>query len=183
MSGYLDATERQTLLLAARDALEACVERRTPHPGPEDRSGRLGELGACFVTLYLRDDLRGCIGNLEAREPLGSAVRSMTEAAALRDPRFSPVAPAELSHIRISLSVLTPLRVIHGVEEIEVGIHGLVISRGSQRGVLLPQVASERGWDRETFLDQTCLKAGLPPEAWRDPDTRVEVFSAEVFGE
>ena len=183
MDTYLTPEERQELLRVARDGLEAAVAGRPPDVHPAERTGHLAEPGACFVTLYEGGELRGCIGGLEARMPLSDCVRAMAEAAALRDPRFHPVAPAELPGIDLSLSVLTPLRRIDDPRHLEPGVHGLVVSRGHARGVLLPQVAAERDWDRETFLAQTCRKAGLPEDAWRDPATTLEVFTAEVFAE
>jgi len=106
----------------------------------------------------------------------------MAEAAAFQDPRFPPVRVDELGELEIEISVLTPLREIKDPEEIEVGKHGIMIERPPYySGLLLPQVATEYGWDRETFLEQTCIKAGLPPNAWRDPATRIYIFSAEIF--
>ncbi len=137
----------------------------------------------CFVTLHTRKgSLRGCIGTFSEREPLWMAVREMAIAAATRDPRFRPVTPDELSQCVVEISALTQAQPITP-EAIVVGTHGLLVGRGARRGVLLPQVASEHGWDAETFLDQTCLKAGLPPAAWRDGSVTIEAFSAEVFGE
>lgn len=183
MEPYLSNDERQELLRVARDGLESAVEGRPADVTAAEQAGHLAEPGACFVTLYERGELRGCIGGLEAKMPLAQCVRAMAEAAALRDPRFHPVAPAELSQIDLSLSVLTPLRRIDDPAQLQPGVHGLVVSRGDARGVLLPQVAAERDWDRETFLAQTCRKAGLPEDAWRDPSTTLEVFTAEVFAE
>jgi uncharacterized protein (TIGR00296 family) len=107
----------------------------------------------------------------------------MAAAAALRDPRFSPVSDAELGQIDLEISLLTPLEQIDDTGLIEVGRHGICVERGFNRGVLLPQVAVENRWNRDTFLNQTCLKAGLPPDAWRDDQTKIEVFEARVFGE
>jgi len=180
---YLSDAERALLLALARDALEAAVRRRPARAIPGDHAGRLGSPGACFVTLQAFGQLRGCIGSLEARLPLSEATCDMAAAAALRDPRFMPVSESELPHVRLSLSVLTPLERIADPAQVRVGEHGLVISRAERRGVLLPQVATENGWDRETFLDRTCVKAGLLPGAWREPGTNIDVFRAEVFGE
>ena len=179
----LAAAERTVLLRAARDGLETAVLSRSPAVLPEERTGRLVEPRACFVTLRIAGDLRGCVGALEARLPLAQHVREMAGAAALRDPRFPPVVAGELVHITLSLSVLTPARRVRGPGEVRVGVHGLVVSRGAARGVLLPQVAAEHGWDAPTFLAHTCAKAGLHPDAWCEPDTEIAVFSAEVFGD
>jgi len=183
MGPCLNADERRILLEAARDSLEVAVFVREPRILAEESQGQLGEPGACFVTLRASGQLRGCIGGLEARLPLCEHARTMAGAAALRDPRFPPVLAAELSRIAVSLSVLTPLRRVCDPCEVLVGEHGVVVSRGWLRGVLLPQVAVEQCWDRETFLAHTCQKAGLPPNAWRDPETVIDVFAAEVFGE
>lgn len=179
----LTAKERATLLEVARDALESAITGRPARPIPGETEGRLRDLGACFVTLRAHDgELRGCIGSLDARAPLNQVVREMTAASALRDPRFAPIGPTELRGVRISLSVLAPRRAIRDPNEVVVGRHGLAIRRGPQQGVLLPQVAVELGWSREQFLSHTCLKAGLSPDAWRQPGTTIEIFEGEVFG-
>jgi AmmeMemoRadiSam system protein A len=148
---------------------------------PGELDGRLAEPGACFVTLKSPLGLRGCIGTLEAREALGRVARAMAEGAALRDPRFPPVTVDELRYLALSVTVLMPARPFGHPSDWKLGRDGLVIGRGPQRGVLLPQVAEENGWDLETFLAHTCQKAGLPPDAWRSPDTTIEVFGAEVY--
>ncbi len=140
----------------------------------------LAPLGA-FVTLRKQGRLRGCIGHVKADKPLYHTVRECAVAAALSDPRFSPVTPQELPLIQIEISVLSELQVV-APEQIEVGRHGLYISKGPQGGLLLPQVAVEWGWEREKFLEQTCLKAGLPADAWRQ-GAIVQAFTAQVFGE
>lgn len=176
----LNDAQRATLLRLARRTVEQTVgaEPRTEVGGGEPST----EAGA-FVTLHKRGQLRGCIGSFDTTRPVASQVQEMAVAASTRDPRFSPVSRDEVDDLDIEISVLTPPLKIEDPQEIEVGQHGLIISRGFRRGVLLPQVASEHGWDRETFLAHTCQKAGLPPDAWRDPQTTIEVFAAEVFGE
>lgn len=145
-------------------------------------SERLKEPRGVFVTIKKHGELRGCIGYVRAIKPLWQAVMEMAEAAAFQDPRFPPVGPSELKDLEIEISVLTPLREIKDVKEIEVGRHGIMIERPPYySGLLLPQVATEYGWDRVTFLEQTCLKAGLPRNAWREPGTRIYVFSADIF--
>jgi AmmeMemoRadiSam system protein A len=138
-----------------------------------------------FTTLYLPDDrhrqLRGCVGYAAAIAPLYRAVAETARAAAFEDSRFLPVTKEEALKLQISLSVLSHLFPIHP-EAVEVGRHGLVISDGARRGLLLPQVSLENGWDRETFLEQTCRKAGLPLNAWRKA-AAIEAFTAEVFGD
>lgn len=134
-----------------------------------------------FTTLYLRGQLRGCVGYLAAIRPLYRAVAETARAAAFEDSRFCPVTREEAPELKISLSILSPLHPIRP-EQVEVGRHGLVISDGLRRGLLLPQVPVEHGWDRETFLEQTCRKAGLPAGAWRESG-ELEAFTAEVFGD
>ncbi len=173
--------ERKALLAATRDGLEAAVTGRPKTPVPGERDGLLGQERACFVTLYEHGQLRGCIGTLEPIAPLAESAREMARGAALRDPRFRPVTPDELPEIELSVSVLSPPRRLTSPDDFELGRDGLIVSRGTHRGVLLPQVAAERGWDFPTFVAQTCVKAGLPPDAWRDPETTVEIFSGTVY--
>lgn len=173
--------EKEGLLRLARASLTEFVERQSVI---EDTSGRakFAEPRGVFVTLRKNGELRGCIGFAEPVAPLGRAVVQAAIYAATEDPRFPPVKPAELKDIRVEVSVMTPLREITDARKVEVGRHGLVVSRGERRGLLLPQVPVENGWDRETFLEQASLKAGLPPDAWRR-GAKLFVFEAIVFGE
>ncbi|MBD3177043.1 MAG: AmmeMemoRadiSam system protein A [Armatimonadia bacterium] len=178
----LSQDERRTLLDIARRSLSEAAAGATYRP-PTDLPPTLLAPGAAFVTVRAWDgQLRGCIGQTEAVAPLAETVAQMAQAASQQDPRFPPVAPGEVDGLRVEISVLSQPEPIDPAD-IEVGRHGLVIERGVARGLLLPQVASERDWDRETFLDHTCLKAGLPAGAWREAGTRVLAFTAEVFGE
>jgi AmmeMemoRadiSam system protein A len=177
---YLDDSQRKELLGIARRALEGYVGAGRIPPG-EGAPGKLAAPGAAFVTLTKNGRLRGCIGYTEAVAPLFKVVQECAVAAATEDPRFPPVSTNELPSLRVEISVLTPLFPIRP-EEVEVGRHGLMVEQGRLRGLLLPQVPVEWGWDRETFLDQTCVKAGLPPSAWRHGAT-LRAFTAEVFGE
>lgn len=174
--------ERKALLKLARDTIAQYLKNGLRAPLPEAK-GILGEESGAFVTLHKKGQLRGCIGNMIGRGPLVETIQEMAIAAATQDPRFKRVSEDELKDIDIEISVLSPMRRIKDVNEIEVGTHGILMRRGMYQGVLLPQVATEWGWDRDTFLANTCLKAGLPTEAWRDPETVIEIFSAEVFGE
>jgi AmmeMemoRadiSam system protein A len=150
----------------------------------EEYDEELRRAAGAFVTLRTkRGDLRGCIGSIHALEPLYRAVATSAVSAAFRDPRFFPVRKEEMDLLELEISVMGPIETVSDVMQIEVGRDGLIISRARFAGLLLPQVASEYGWDRETFLDQTCLKAGLPSGSWRQADTRIEKFAAEVFGE
>jgi len=181
----LDQAARKALLKLAREAIQA---RLTGRPLPKADPAQLPESarikGACFVTLMNHGELRGCIGTMTAAGPLAEAVID-NAVSACADFRFAgqPVTAAEMEQIDLEISFLGPLRRVSRIEEIVVGRHGLLISRGGHRGVLLPQVAYERGWRRTEFLAQTCRKAGLPSDAWTQPDTNIELFEAEVFGE
>ena len=177
---YLDESQRKGLLGIARRALEGYIGAGKIPP-EEGGRGKLASPGAAFVTLTQNGRLRGCIGYTEAVAPLFKVVQECAVAAATEDPRFPPVSRKELPSLRVEISVLTPLFPIRP-EEVEVGKHGLMVAKGGMRGLLLPQVPVEWGWDRETFLDQVCVKAGLPPSAWRHGATLL-AFTAEVFGE
>ena len=181
-SEYLSAADKKELLAIARKTVEEFV-RTGKAPAFTENSDVLKRDGAAFVTLREKGDLRGCIGHVVAREPLYLCVRDMAVAAASEDPRFPPVRPEELKNIEIEVSVLTPMAPVKDPATIQVGRDGLMIRKGFRQGLLLPQVADEYGWDRETFLDHTCRKAGLPIGAWRHGHVRIERFSAEVFGE
>jgi uncharacterized protein len=172
--------DQQTLLRMAREAIEEFLHHHRLSNIPEPAEALCQPCGA-FVTLHKGKHLRGCIGYIEAARPLYATVRECAVAAAVHDPRFPPVAPREVPELHLEISVLSPLTVITP-EKIEVGRHGLLVSQGSQRGLLLPQVAMEWNWDREHFLEETCLKAGLPPDAWRH-GARIQAFTAQVFEE
>jgi len=176
--------EKKFLLKIARQTIETYArEGRKPElPSPDQVSENLRSKRGAFVTLHKKGMLRGCIGVFEGRGPLYQTVSEMAIASGWEDPRFPPLDESELKDIEIEISVLSPLRPAKP-EEIEVGKHGIYITKGFYRGVLLPQVATEYGWDRETFLAQTCIKAGLNPDAWKEPDTKIEIFSADVFSE
>jgi len=144
-------------------------------------SKTLKEQRGAFVTLNKHGSLRGCIGYIEGYKPLYEAVAEMAEAAAFRDPRFMPLTQDEWKDIEIEISVLTPLERITDINQIKAGKHGIYIKKGFYSGLLLPQVATEYGWDRKTFLEQTCRKAGLPSDAWKEEDTVIYIFSADIF--
>lgn len=174
------AAEREALLALARRAIAGAVGAPSTgeSPQPEDASR-----GGAFVSLHDRGgELRGCIGFIESDDPHPRTVRDAAIAAATRDPRFPPVRADELPGLQIEISLLTSPRPIRA-DEVECGRHGLIVSRGGRRGLLLPQVPAQFGWDREQFLAATCRKAGLPETAWRDPATTIEAFEAEVFSE
>ncbi len=171
--------ERDLLLKLAQQSIESALENRPL--SWNSPTLHLAEPRGVFTTLYLQGQLRGCVGYVLPVAPLYGAVIETARAAASQDTRFSPVTREEALELEIALSVLSPLQPILP-EQIEVGRHGLVVSLGLHRGLLLPQVPIEHGWDRETFLEQTCRKAGLPAEAWKTGAT-LEAFTAEVFSD
>ncbi len=178
----LEPEDRRTLLRIARNAISLRVGRTVEAVPDADRSRFESKCGA-FVSIHKKGTLRGCIGTFTADAPLHRTIEEMAVSASARDPRFPSVKADELEAIDIEISVLSPLKKIDDVSEIEVGRHGIYIVRGINRGVLLPQVATKCGWDRETFLKQTCLKAGLSEKSWNRPDTEIYTFTAEIFGE
>lgn len=178
----LSANEKNILLKIARDTLLAHLAQKPLPPLPKP-IGILGEKAGAFVTLHKNKQLRGCIGNMVGQGPLVKTVQDMAIEAATSDPRFPQVTLDELMDISIEISVLSPLKKIKKVDEIGVGKHGIIMTHGWNRGVLLPQVATENNWDRETFLINTCHKAGLPSNSWKNPQTVIEIFEADVFGE
>ncbi len=174
----LSEADRAALLRLARETIAAHLTGGAP-PARPTLADPHAHAGA-FVTLTVRGDLRGCIGYPGATTPLDDVVAQCAIAAATEDPRFPPVDAGELSHLEVEISVLTPIEPVADVSEIEVGRDGLVAQDGFRRGLLLPQVATEHHWDRETFLAHTCLKAGLRPDAWRT-GAKMFRFRAEVF--
>jgi len=177
----LSPQEQEKLLDIARRTIAQFLESGTVPAVEATEPGLLQERGA-FVTLKKRGQLRGCIGYLTAEGPLYLTVQRAAIAAATGDPRFPPVTPEELGDIEIEISVLSPIEPIEDVNQIEVGRHGLIIVKDRHQGVLLPQVATEEGWNREEFLRAVCRKAGLPEDAWKE-GAKLYVFTAEVFGE
>ncbi len=177
----LGSTEKRLLLALARQALIKAVK------GNESLDdfpihGVLQRPGGAFVTLHYRGRLRGCVGQLPSKDPLAAVVVHCAKSAALEDPRFEAVRIEELPGIEIELSVLSqPTDASH--HEIEPGKHGLIVSCGWKRGFLLPQVAEQFRWNAQRFLEETCVKAGLDPDAWKDADTRIQTFTAEIFSE
>jgi AmmeMemoRadiSam system protein A len=178
-SGEWSAEERQQLIQLAHSAIAAALDgcdSGVPSPSPH-----LDEVRGAFTTLYLDGHLRGCIGYPIGMHPLWKTVEETAVAAAFQDPRFYPVTRDEAPHLKVDISVLSPLFPI-APDEVVPGRHGLLVIQDNRRGLLLPQVATEHSWDRETFLAQTCLKAGLPPDAWKH-GASLHAFTAEVFGE
>ena len=171
--------ERSALLQLAHEAILAALENRDRRPF--ETTKHLSQLRGAFTTVYAQGRLRGCVGYPSAVSPLYQTVIETAQSAAFEDPRFVPVSSSEAAGLKISISVLSPVAPIRA-EDVIIGRHGLIISEGVFRGLLLPQVPVEHGWDRVTFLEQTCRKAGLPLDAWKS-GAKIEAFTAEVFGD
>jgi AmmeMemoRadiSam system protein A len=177
--GEFTSEERAVLLKLAHESILSALEGREislTAPSPH-----LSEARGAFTTIYFQSLLRGCVGYVFPVTSLYRTVAETARAAAFEDTRFSPVTREEAPDLEVSLSILSPLKAV-GPEEVEIGLHGLVIAQGGHRGLLLPQVPVEHQWDRVTFLEQTCRKAGLPPDAWKTGAT-LQAFTAEVFGD
>src|SRR5271166_564261 len=175
------AAERELLLRLAHDSIQLALAGRDRDLDLTPPSPHLAEPRGAFTTLHLQGKLRGCIGYILPVESLYKTVAATARAAAFEDPRFEPVTLADVPDLKVEISVLSVPQPIHA-DEVVVGRHGLIVSQGGHRGLLLPQVPLEWDWDRETFLAQTCLKAGLPPDAWQH-GAQLQGFTAEVFGE
>jgi len=179
---YLTKDEKEKLLKIARLSInEAVTGKKESYPDVTEQN--LIEKCGAFVTIKKHGELRGCIGYIQAIKPLYETVKDVARSAAVNDFRFNPVSKDELNELELEISVLSPLKRIYNIDEIVVGKHGLFMKRGFNSGLLLPQVATEYNWDKETFLQHTCLKAGLSPGAWKDKSTEIYIFSAEVFSE
>jgi AmmeMemoRadiSam system protein A len=176
----LSKDDKATLYAIARTAIESALSGIKPPPC-EITSDILRENRGAFVSLHLQGNLRGCIGYIQPTKPLHKTVQEMAVAAALQDPRFDPVTRSELEELDIEISVLTPMKRIENIQEIEIGKHGLYIVCGPYHGLLLPQVATSYGWDKKTFLEHTCEKAGLQKKAWQDKEAEIYIFSADIF--
>jgi AmmeMemoRadiSam system protein A len=176
----LSKKEKDYLLKIARRSIEAGVKGDTP-PEITNCPENLTAPSGVFVSIYTFRELRGCIGFIESPRSLIETVVEAAAKAALEDPRFNPLTQDEIQDIELEISVLSPLKEVKDVNEIEVGEHGIVMEQGANRGLLLPQVATEYGWNRETFLNQTARKAGLAINAWKKGDVKIYIFSAEVF--
>ena len=180
MASLSSSDERREVLRQIRSVIVTHLAGRTPAPLPG--AGALGRLAGAFVTLHVDGELRGCIGHPEADQPLATVLSRCAIAASSQDPRFPPLTVREIARAQVEVSLLGPIEAVDDVEEIDVGRHGLIVEQHGWQGLLLPQVATEHGWDRRTFLAQTCVKAGLRPDAWRT-GAKVFKFEAEVFGE
>lgn len=179
MPTRLTHDEKRQLVALAREAITSQITGCPAKTLEIALDNFLQKLG-CFVTIKVDNKLRGCIGNLISDKPLYLLVQEMAVAAATKDPRFYPMKKKDLDNFDLEISVLSPLHKIENIEEIQVGAHGIYLDKDSHRGVLLPQVAIEYGWDRTVFLNQTCIKAGLPSDGWKE-GADIYIFSAEVF--
>jgi len=180
----MNEAQKEILLKTARNTVEAVITRK-PIPKPESDDPELTANCGCFVTLKNQDQLRGCIGQFTSEMPLLELVVEMAKASATGDPRFfaDPITPDELEQLDIEISVLSPLKRTDDPLSLRLGIDGIYIKKGGASGCFLPQVATETGWSEEEFLSYCCAhKAGLAPDAWKDPSTEVYLFSADVFG-
>ncbi len=181
MSEHLTAAQQEFLLHLARETITAHLRGMKEPPAATDDPDLKGKRGA-FVTLHVDGDLRGCIGYPLPYKPLAETISEMALAAATQDNRFESIRESELERLRIEISALTLPRPIQDPAEVEVGRHGIIVSKGGRQGLLLPQVPLEYGWDRETFLRHGCQKAGLPDNEWKK-GAAIQVFEAQVFSE
>lgn len=181
----MDDTQKQTLLKVAKDTVEAVITGKTvPEVSSDDE--QLNAKCGCFVTLKNGEQLRGCIGQFTSEMPLIELVSQMAKSSATADPRFfgNPITEGELQQLDIEISVLSPLKKTDEPLSLRLGVDGIYIKSGCLSGCFLPQVATETGWNKEEFLSYCCShKAGLPADAWKQPDTEVYLFTAEIFGE
>jgi AmmeMemoRadiSam system protein A len=179
----LNKEQRKKLLSIARQSIQTYLETGKKLELEENDQLLTKEMGA-FVTLHKSGELRGCIGNLIGSKPLYLTVRDMAVEAAVGDPRFIALKLSELKDIEIEISVLSPMERVDSVDKIQLGLHGVLVKRGFNSGVFLPQVATETGWSKEEFLSYLCAhKAGLSADAWKDKATEIYTFTAEVFSE
>jgi AmmeMemoRadiSam system protein A len=179
----LTGREKDALMKIARNSVETAVRDRKMYLVGSTGFPRLEEARGAFVTLKEHGALRGCIGYITPMKSLAETVRDVAQYAALEDTRFTPVTTQELPLLEYEVSVMSPLRRVLDVKDVKVGKHGLIMKQGETEGILLPQVPVEEHWDRNTFLEETCHKAGLPPQAWKDDNTDIFMFTALVFGE
>jgi uncharacterized protein len=177
----LSKDDKRLLLEIAREAITSVVKTGKVQPRQIEAGSLLGQQG-CFVTIKQNGALRGCIGNFVSEKPLFQLVQDMAVSAATRDPRFYPMKEDDLATFQLEISVLSPLTKVSSPEEVVVGTHGVYLEKNYSRGVLLPQVPVEQKWDRETFLNQTALKAGLKRDDWKE-GADIYIFTAEIFGE
>lgn len=178
----LGKKECEKLLSIARCAIDDFLTDAKPASNEIEGTG-LNHSAGCFVTIKMDGELRGCIGNFVSDQPLYREVAQMAVAAATGDPRFYAMNHKDIDRYNLDISVLSPLEKIDDITRIEVGTHGIYLEKDGSRGVLLPQVATEHNWNRQTFLEQTCVKAGLPTDGWQFPRTDIYIFAAQIISE
>ncbi len=181
----LNHEQKVMLLKLARKTIhDDLIKDKIEGPGiPDFKDEVFSTKCGAFVTIHIKGALRGCIGYIEGVKPIPDTIVEMARASAFRDPRFLPLKADEYKGIDIEISVLSPIEEVRGISDITIGRDGLIISNSGRSGLLLPQVATENNWSLTQFLEHTCYKAGLPPDAWKWRDTKIEKFSAQVFGE
>lgn len=179
----LNHEQKIKLLKLARKTIADSLNRSFDMNEQDFSEVIFGEKCGAFVTLHIKGNLRGCIGYIEGVKNIPETVKDMALSSAFRDPRFMPLSKDEYNNIDIEISVLSPIEKVNDISEIVVGRDGLIITKGYNRGLLLPQVPVEQGWDRDTFLTHTCYKAGLPGDSWKKGGVLIEKFSAQVFSE
>jgi len=179
----LNKHEQEEILKLARNTIEQYVTKSIiPRFKSDDPA--FNQTGGAFVTIHNHGQLRGCIGTIESNEPIHKTVEEMAIESATQDPRFEPVNEDELKDIDVEVSILSPKRKVSGIDEIELGRHGVIVKKGFAAGVFLPQVAGETGWSKKEFMEHLCEgKAGLSKDAYLDPKTEIYIFEAQVFGE
>ena len=177
----LTEAECESLIQLTHASIAARINGETLPVSPAD-TPELQRCASVFVTLRIDGVLRGCKGDVSGRHPVGLAVQHSALSSAFEDPRFPPLSAPELGHISVEISVLSPMQPAQP-EDVEVGLHGLVIRAGGRVGLLLPQVATDRNWNRTQFLDAVCYKAGLPEDTWQNDDSQLSTFTAQIFGE
>ncbi len=176
---HFSAEERALMKGLVKESIESALFGRKVKP--VQVPAKLKEKMGAFVCLKTHGELKGCIGHIKGFLPLDETIKEMARQAAFHDPRFPPLDESEWKDTEIEISVLTPMQKIDDIKEIEVGVHGIYVEKGLDTGLLLPQVAVEYGWDRTTFLEYACMKAGLPKDAWKMKGTNIYIFSADVF--
>lgn len=179
----LTKNQQMDLLKLARYTIADSLGVETGIVLPEFSDKVFAEKCGAFVTLHIRGNLRGCIGYIEGIKNIPDTIKEMALSSAFRDPRFRPLSKAEYMDIDIEISVLSPIEKVNDINDVVVGRDGLIMTKGFNRGLLLPQVPLEQGWDRDTFLTHTCYKAGLPGDTWKKGGVQIEKFSAQVFSE
>lgn len=178
----LTKSEKEILFQYAHKGIEAAIKAE-PVPTAIESTTLLSSPSGAFVTIYKFGELRGCVGEVKPEKPLLQTVIDAAYNAAVNDPRFNPVTLDELEDISIEISIISDLKEIKNIEEIEVGTHGIIMEQGEKIGLLLPQVATDYSWDRETFLNQTARKAGLTYDAWKKGNVKISIFTAEIINQ